>query len=138
MVCADAMSADLDQKFDVIVAGEVIEHLVNPGRLLTNMRRHLKEDGVLIVTTPNPFYLHNFLHSMWSRKRVGWHPDHTSWFDPFVLQSMLRKTEFDMEVCYFATRSRKVRRLLSLLHIPCYGWMAMTIIAIAKPTTSKK
>jgi 2-polyprenyl-3-methyl-5-hydroxy-6-metoxy-1,4-benzoquinol methylase len=138
MICADAMTDTLDRKFDVIIVGEVIEHLVNPGGLLTNMRRHLNEGGVLVLTTPNPFYLHNFLHSIFSPERKLWHPDHTSWFDPYVLSSMLRKTDLEMEVCYFAVRSRKLRRLLTVLRLPAYGWMAPTIIAIAKPTPSKQ
>ena len=70
MVCADAMSDDLGQKFDVIVAGEVIEHVVNPGQLLTNMRRHLKEDGVLVLTTPHAFDVWNLLISIFSPERT--------------------------------------------------------------------
>jgi SAM-dependent methyltransferase len=136
IVCADAMSDSLDRKFDVIVLGEIIEHLVNPGGLLTNMRRHLAEDGIVVLTTPHPFFLFNLLHSMFSPKRTLWHPDHVAWYCPFTLRGMLHKTGFDMEVCYYATRSRKLRRLLSLLRIPCFGWMAMTIIAVARPSAS--
>jgi len=136
VVCADATCDSLDQKFDVIVAGEIIEHLLNPGALLTNMRRHLKEDGIFVLTTPNPFYLLNLLHSMFSPERTLWHPDHVAWYCPFVLQGMFRKTGFDMEVCYYATRSRKLRRMLSSLRIPCFGWMSMTIIAVARQSPS--
>lgn len=57
MVFANAMSDSLGQTFEVIVLGEIIEHVVDPGKLLVNMRRHLKDDGVLLLTTPHPFYL---------------------------------------------------------------------------------
>lgn len=133
---ADAMCDYLDQKFDVIIAGEIIEHLVNPGGLLTNMRRHLTEDGILVLTTPHPFYLVNLAQSMFSPKRTLWHPDHTAWFCPFTLRSMLRKTGFDMVDCYYAIRSRKLRRLLSFLRIPSFGWMSMTIIVVAKQSAA--
>lgn len=43
--------------FDVMVAGEVIEHLGNPEALLLATRELLKPGGKLIVTTPNPFAL---------------------------------------------------------------------------------
>src|SRR5204862_5621770 len=47
---------DLGKQFDTIVAGELIEHLENPGLFLRNMRRHMKTNGTLIISTPNPFY----------------------------------------------------------------------------------
>ena len=55
-VCGDVHKVDLDRKFDTIIAGEIIEHLDNPGQFLRNMFRHLKPGGRLVVSTPNPFY----------------------------------------------------------------------------------
>jgi 2-polyprenyl-3-methyl-5-hydroxy-6-metoxy-1,4-benzoquinol methylase len=43
---------------DVILASEVIEHLLQPRLLLAEIRRVLKPDGVALVTTPN---LSNYL-----------------------------------------------------------------------------
>ena len=43
-----------DESFDVVVLGEVIEHFTSdPVGSLEKARRVLKEDGMLIVTTPN-------------------------------------------------------------------------------------
>ena len=44
VVCGDAENINLEKKFDVIVAGELIEHLSNQGLFLNNCRRHLKEE----------------------------------------------------------------------------------------------
>jgi len=41
------------EKFDTIVAGEVIEHLNSPFNFLRECKRILKPDGRLIITTPN-------------------------------------------------------------------------------------
>jgi methionine biosynthesis protein MetW len=42
-----------DKSFDVIYAGEVIEHLYDPDKFLQECYRVLKDDGYLIITTPN-------------------------------------------------------------------------------------
>jgi len=47
------ISLNLERQFEVIVAGEIIEHLENQGIFLNNMKRHLVKNGVLIITTPN-------------------------------------------------------------------------------------
>lgn len=43
-----------DEKFDVGVFCEVIEHMTNdPVRALTNIKKSMKDDGCLILSTPN-------------------------------------------------------------------------------------
>ena len=42
-----------DKTFDVIYAGEVIEHLYNPDFFLSEMNRALKAGGHLVFSTPN-------------------------------------------------------------------------------------
>lgn len=42
-----------DQKYGLITAIEVIEHLENPGRLFTLISNHLDEKGYFLLTTPN-------------------------------------------------------------------------------------
>lgn len=41
------------EKFDVIVCSEVLEHLSNPGSLLSVLSQSLDDHGILIVTVPN-------------------------------------------------------------------------------------
>lgn len=42
--------------FDIIIACAVIEHVDNPHCMLSECYRVLKQDGLLILTAPNPFY----------------------------------------------------------------------------------
>lgn len=43
----------LKEQFDLIIAAEIVEHLLYPEKLLKKLGNLLKEDGQLIVTTPN-------------------------------------------------------------------------------------
>lgn len=43
------------QSFDTIIAGETIEHLENPSAFLREARIVLKDDGKLLISTPNPY-----------------------------------------------------------------------------------
>jgi SAM-dependent methyltransferase len=43
----------LGRRFDVITNFQVIEHLPDPARFLAAVREGLKDDGVLMLTTPN-------------------------------------------------------------------------------------
>ena len=42
-----------DESFDLVFAGEVIEHLVDPDMMLAEVRRVLDRNGWLLLTTPN-------------------------------------------------------------------------------------
>lgn len=47
---------DFNQKFDLIVFSEVIEHvLVHPANIIQFLLRHINESGFVILTTPNLF-----------------------------------------------------------------------------------
>jgi len=42
-----------DDKYDIIVSLQVIEHLYNPELMLALVKKHLKPEGTFIFTTPN-------------------------------------------------------------------------------------
>jgi 2-polyprenyl-3-methyl-5-hydroxy-6-metoxy-1,4-benzoquinol methylase len=91
----DVETMDLGRTFDCIVAGEIIEHLENPGRFLRNMQRHLAPNGVLIVSTPNPFY-QGQVWKIWRYGRPMVHEDHTNWQDPLTLSHLLERTGYEV------------------------------------------
>lgn len=98
VIHGDAETADLGRKFECIVAGEIIEHLANPGLFLANMRRHLAAGGELIVTTPNAFYPNRILDIL-LLGHVRMNPSHTCWYCPATLERTLRLAGFaDVEI----------------------------------------
>lgn len=54
-----------NHSFDVVTATEVIEHLENFRALLREIYRVLKDDGLLVLTTPNILNLNSRLRNLW-------------------------------------------------------------------------
>jgi len=42
-----------DSQFDVILCGDVLEHLINPYKTLESLKKYLKPNGVIIASIPN-------------------------------------------------------------------------------------
>ncbi len=49
----DANRLEMNEKYDIIISSETIEHLKSPLKALINMKNILKDDGAIIKTTPN-------------------------------------------------------------------------------------
>jgi SAM-dependent methyltransferase len=132
VVCGDALTISLNQTFDIVVAGEIIEHIDDPAAFVSNMARHLNEQGRLIMTTPHVFFFLHFLESIFSTTERRWNPQHVSWYCPFTLRNLLSRNNLEVESCYYFTRSPKLRSLMDLVHLPCYGIFASSILIIAR------
>ena len=133
IVSGDATTADLGATFDVIVAAELIEHLDNPGGFIRNMRRHLKPGGLLILTTPNPFFaLHWWEWLVLDTKlKERWNPEHVCWFDPFTLTNLLTRNDFTVQSIFYFARSRQLLRVLRILHLRCPRPLASSFVTVA-------
>lgn len=136
VTCGDATTVDLCEQFDAIVAGELIEHVDNPGQFVANMRRHLRPDGVLVLTTPNPFYALHFVEFIFSSPERRWNPEHVGWFCSFTLHNLLARHRMSPNQCIYFARSRKVRRFLNVLHLPCPRIFASTLLVVATPAAN--
>jgi len=80
--------------FERIVAGEIIEHVPNPGGMLTNMRQFLAPNGRLIITTPNAFSLRKQLRILTGKESV--HRDHICYFSHRTLAQLLRMSGYEV------------------------------------------
>jgi 2-polyprenyl-3-methyl-5-hydroxy-6-metoxy-1,4-benzoquinol methylase len=130
---ADVETMNLGRQFDAIVAGELIEHLENPGLFLRNMRKHLKEDGVIIISTPNPFYA-GWVWKIWRYGVPSVHEEHMGWQDPTTLRQLLRRTGYE-PVEGFWVQPR--RSLLKQRFLRCYFSHSFLIVARKRPGETK-
>lgn len=78
--------------FDVVVMGDIIEHLNNPGQALTHIRNVLRPDGRLVLTCPNALGLPNMLRHVVGRFREG--PDHVASHNQWTIQQLLVRHGF--------------------------------------------
>lgn len=109
----NAETLDLGRTFDVVWAGELIEHLSCAGGFLDGVRRHLEPGGRLVLTTPNVFAVSNFVYRIGGRPRVN--RGHTCWYDETTLAQLLQRHGYEVvEVAYLGHRTPgRVRALLA-------------------------
>jgi 2-polyprenyl-3-methyl-5-hydroxy-6-metoxy-1,4-benzoquinol methylase len=111
---ADVEHMDLGRQFDVVVAGELIEHLSNPGLFLESIKKHLIPRGKLILTTPNPWAMGNLIRAMFGR-RLDINKSHVAWYDLVMLEQLLKRHGFVIEEFYWHQRVfRGVHHLVRL------------------------
>lgn len=106
IVCGDAEDFDLDETFDVAVAGDLIEHLNNAGKFLECVYRHLSPAGVLVLSTPNPWYWRFVIKATFSWN-VRPNPEHVCWYCGATLKALLHR--FGFEIIEMAFGSRYLR-----------------------------
>lgn len=93
---AAAENFHFDKKFDVIFAGDLIEHLVNPGLFFDNAKAHLAPGGKLIMTTPNTFNLFVMAGKL-TRPEPPTNADHTFYFNRRTMSTLLDKCGFEVD-----------------------------------------
>jgi 2-polyprenyl-3-methyl-5-hydroxy-6-metoxy-1,4-benzoquinol methylase len=90
VVCANVETMSVGGVYEVVVAGDLIEHLNNFGSFIERVKAHMGNDGVFLVTTPNPVNLMRFVKVLFSGK-AGANPEHTCWFTEQTLLQLARR-----------------------------------------------
>jgi SAM-dependent methyltransferase len=93
LMFADATTLERDEipldRLDVIVAGDIVEHLSNPGELLSNAARLADPGTLFALTTPNALGLRSFLRYLGGGVVDG--GDHVLSFNRYSLENLLRR-----------------------------------------------
>lgn len=96
---------------DVIVCGEVLEHLTNPGYLLTRLRKQYA--CPLIVSVPNAFS--DIARHHMERGVENCNIEHTCWYSFHTLSELLCRSGYEIaERCWYNGRPRFAEGMIVL------------------------
>jgi len=99
IIKGNAETVKVNKKFDLVVAGEIIEHLNNAGVFLDNMASHLRKGGRIIITTPNV----KSLAYLFFKGNC----EHTCWYCKYTLKELVERHGFKVEKIRFCVQKKK-------------------------------
>lgn len=98
-----------DHPFEVVLAGEVIEHVEDPGALLRGLAANVADDGEVLVSTPNPFAPHR---SRLGRRMVAWeNADHLFYLFPYGMMELGERAGLQLAGITSCNHHRSLRSL---------------------------
>lgn len=84
-----------NNSFDLVICTEVLEHVVDPEKVLAEVKRVLSNDGIAIVEMDSGNFLFKAVWYLWTNVRNGvWHHSHIYPFDAKKLEKMIIKSGF--------------------------------------------
>jgi SAM-dependent methyltransferase len=95
-----------NEKFDLVVMGDVIEHVNDPGAFLSFYAQFLNEGGKMIICTPNSFGIRYTLQVLLYGK-PGTNEEHTLAFDPYVMLELFSRINLEPTEFYWLKEYRK-------------------------------
>jgi|APSaa5957512535_1039671.scaffolds.fasta_scaffold81305_1 SAM-dependent methyltransferase len=99
------LNFNLDKKYDVVLFPNIIEHLSNVGNALQNIKKLMRKDSKLIITTNNAFDILVILKLFFNYESV--HDEHTSYYSYSTMKRILTMNELKIENFYFAFNEKK-------------------------------
>jgi 2-polyprenyl-3-methyl-5-hydroxy-6-metoxy-1,4-benzoquinol methylase len=89
-----------NESFDSVFLSEVIEHVISPSLLISEISRILKPKGQLILSTPNSsFWLYRWLSLLGYTLSEVQHPQHLHFFSKRSLKNLLLNAGFKTLSC---------------------------------------
>jgi 2-polyprenyl-3-methyl-5-hydroxy-6-metoxy-1,4-benzoquinol methylase len=121
--CLPEQLSEKNQLFDVIVMGDVIEHVNDPGAFVKFYYSFLKSDGKMIICTPNAFGFRYHLQVFFYGSPSS-NPEHSLIFDPLTLAELCRRENLEISEFYWLKEltpaknfQQKVIRFISSIFI---------------------
>lgn len=117
----------------LILLGEVLEHLKEPHTAAEVLYSSFKEGTKLLVTVPNYLALDNVAAGLHATEAV--HPHHYWYFSPYTLNKVFGNEKFTLEALHFGMYFQPGKKINAVLRAnPFYGDCIMAVFSINKKT----
>jgi len=90
---------ELEFTADLIIFSDTLEHLMNLETAITNLKRIMGRETVLVITVPNTLFFMNFVYAFFKKEHQ--HPDHSVGFTYKTLTQLLSKNNLNIEDFHF-------------------------------------
>ena len=136
-----------DKKYDLIIAGEVIEHVLDTKLFLDECNRILKKGGFLVLSTPNLATYNDrirFLFGSMPRQMNPYHERLKLHIRPFTYKGLKEALEFssfkilNFKSKYFTIKLGYDKPLFIRFLAIIFPKLSSSLIVLAKKTTVKK
>ncbi len=118
------------QHWDIMVMGEIVEHLDNPVLFIKMLKaRFVKYVDSLVLTTPNAFRYDNWRAVIGGKEYIN--SDHRYWFTPYTLAKILQQAGLAPDEFYFVNACNPVS-LRKRLFYKRYPQLKDTLIVTAR------
>lgn len=125
----------LNKKWDLMVLGEILEHVDNPCDFLKNLKKIYSNNvSQIIISVPNAFCYYNFKNMLSNFEMIN--SDHRSTFTPYTLNKILHIAGFKLDEIFFVDPIYKfhhkvVNKLLNKKLLSVHPGLSNTLLAIA-------
>jgi len=97
-ICKDVEKSRIDEKFDIIIMFEVLEHLDNWKKTIKNIKKNLNKNGIVIISTINRNLISKIFAINIAENILNWVPkgthDYNKLIKPEELKNTLSKENF--------------------------------------------
>jgi 2-polyprenyl-3-methyl-5-hydroxy-6-metoxy-1,4-benzoquinol methylase len=140
----DALPQLPTQYFDCIIFNDVLEHLVDPYRVLASVQPLLNDQGVVVASIPNirhwPEFVDFTLHGNWEYRRDGvLDRTHLRFFTKKSMLSTFTQCGYEVikieGINPYYSRAQKIASLLSLRALEDTLYLQYAVVARPLPQT---
>ncbi len=85
---------DLDERFDIMTAFELFEHLHDPSSFVEKVYNFLSPGGYLLLTTLNGLGFD--IQLLWEQSKNVYPPHHLNFFNPYSIEKLLLRKGFEI------------------------------------------
>lgn len=121
------------KSFDIIIAGDLIEHLFNAGLFLESIKSFCNSSTEIIITTPNCFSI-KYISPYLFKNKEKVRKDHTCWYSKNTLIQLLKMKGFKTTGFYFSSNIKVngIRPFLRFSVRKLFPYLSEGLVSVSK------